>query len=52
MVLFLKHNLNAQAISSLQTELASVESNVAQLIKEMEASIGEADLFIKSIAKE
>lgn len=51
-VLFLKHNLNAQAIASLQTELASVESDVAILIKEMEASISEADSFIKAIAKE
>jgi SMC interacting uncharacterized protein involved in chromosome segregation len=50
-VLFLKHNLNAQAIASLKSELASVESNVAQLIKEMEASIAEADEFIKSMPK-
>ena len=51
-VLFLKHNLNAQAIASLQSELVSVEANVASLIKEMEASIAEADVFIKTIAKE
>jgi len=51
-VLFLKHNLNARAIASLQTELVSVEANVASLIKEMEASIGEADAFIKAMAKE
>lgn len=50
-VLFLKHNLNAQAIASLQSELVSVEANVAALIKEMEASIAEADIFIKTIAK-
>jgi len=51
-VLFLKHNLNAQAIASLKSELVSVESNVASLIKEMEASIGEANEFIKSMAQE
>ena len=51
-VLFLKHNLNAQAIASLQSELVSVEANVASLIKEMEASIAEADVFIKTIAKD
>ncbi len=51
-VLFLKHNLNARAIASLQTELVSVEANVASLIKEMEVSIGEADAFIKAMAKE
>jgi chromosome segregation ATPase len=49
-VLFLKHNLNAQAIASLQSELVSVESDVAVLIREMEASISEADDFIKSMA--
>ncbi len=48
-VLFLKHNLNAQAIASLQSELASVESDVAALIKDMEASIAEADTFIKTM---
>ena len=51
-VLFLKHNLNAQAIASLQSELVSVEANVASLIKEMEASIAEADVFIKSMPKD
>jgi hypothetical protein len=51
-VLFLKHNLNAQAIASLQEELVSVEQNVASLIKEMEASIAEADVFIKSMPKD
>jgi hypothetical protein len=49
-VLFLKHNLNAQAIASLQSELASVEADIASLIKEMEASIAEADAFIQAMA--
>ena len=51
-VLFLKHNLNAQAITSLKSELVSVEGNIASLIKEMETSIKEADSFIASMAKE
>ncbi len=51
-VLFLKHNLNAQAIASLQGELVSIESNVASLIKEMDASIAEANAFINSMAAE
>ncbi|MGH7889813.1 MAG: DUF2959 domain-containing protein [Thermodesulfobacteriota bacterium] len=38
-VLFLKHNLNAQAIASLQGEFASIETDVGSLISEMEASI-------------
>jgi hypothetical protein len=50
-VLYLKHNLNAQAIASLQSELASIETDVAKLIKEMEASIREADKFISSMEK-
>ena len=50
-VLYLKHNLNAQAIASLQSELASIETDVAKLIKEMEASIKEADAFISSMEK-
>lgn len=50
-VLFLKHNLNAQAIASLQGELVSIESDVASLVREMEASINEADAFIQSMAK-
>ena len=50
-VLYLKHNLNAQAIASLQSELASIETDVARLISEMEASIKEADNFISSMEK-
>ena len=51
-VLFLKHNLNAQAIASLKSELGTVESNINLLIKEMEASIKQADAFISSMTKE
>jgi hypothetical protein len=51
-VLFLKHNLNAQAIASLKSELVSVEGNISSLIKEMETSIKEADSFIASMAKD
>ena len=51
-VLFLKHNLNAQAIASLKSELGSVESNIKILIKEMESSIKQADAFISSMNKE
>jgi hypothetical protein len=48
-VLFLKHNLNARAIASLQDELASVEIKVGDLLKEMEEAINEADAFIKTM---
>jgi len=48
-VLFLKHNLNAQAIASLQGDLGGIESDVGRLIAEMEKSIAEAQSFIKSM---
>ena len=48
-VLFLKHNLNAQAIASLKGNLASIESDIAVLIREMEASIREANRFIDAM---
>ena len=48
-VLFLKHNLNAQAIASLKGELSSIESDVGRLIADMESSIGEAQNFLKSM---
>jgi hypothetical protein len=48
-VLYLKHNLNAQAISSLQETAANIESDVAELISAMNASIAEANEFIKQM---
>jgi len=51
-VLYLKHNLNAKAILSLQDDLAGVEEDVAMLVKDMEASIAEADSFIKTMTVE
>jgi hypothetical protein len=48
-VLFLKHNLNARAIASLQNELENIETDVSALIKEMEDSINEANAFIQSM---
>ena len=51
-VLFLKHNLNSRAITSIQTEARDVEKQIAILIKDMEASIAEADAFIRELAVE
>jgi len=50
-VLFVKHNLNMQAISSLQEESSIIEQDVSALIQEMEASIAEAEAFIQSIKR-
>ncbi|HDZ38085.1 MAG TPA: DUF2959 domain-containing protein [Marinobacter sp.] len=46
-VLFLKHNLNAQAIGALENELGQISRNVDSLIRDMEASIAESEAFIQ-----
>ncbi len=51
-VLYLKHNLNASAIASLQDTSAEIESDVATLIRDMETSINEANEFISQINKQ
>lgn len=48
-VLFLKHNLNAQAIASLEGELGMIETNVAALIRDMETSIARSQAFIEEM---
>jgi uncharacterized protein YoxC len=48
-VLFLKHNLNAQAVASLKGELAMIETDVAALIRDMEASIARSQAFIEDM---
>ena len=48
-VLFLKHNLNARAIASLEGTVTEVETDVDALIRDMEASIAEADAFIEGM---
>lgn len=50
-VLFLKHNLNAQAISSLKGELTNIQGNVTRLVREMERSIAESEAFIAQLEK-
>ncbi len=48
-VLFLKHNLNAQALSSLQGEVVAIEGRVGELVRQMEAAISEANSFISEV---
>ena len=48
-VLYLKHNLNARAIASMEGELATVDRDVTRLIGEMQKSIEEANQFINSL---
>lgn len=48
-VLFLKHNLNAQAVGSLKSEYRGIKSNIDLLIRDMEKAISESDRFIKQM---
>jgi len=50
-VLFLKHNLNAAAIGSLQGEATNIQTQIEQLLTRMNASIAESDSFIKTLTK-
>ena len=48
-VLYLKHNLNAQAVGALGAEMASIQTDVNVLIRDIERSIKEADDFLQVI---
>jgi hypothetical protein len=48
-VLFLKHNLNAQAIGSLQGEFAALKGEIDELIKKMNAAIESSNTFIADL---
>lgn len=50
-VLFLKHNLNARALASLDETHRELEADIARLIADMESSIREAESFIQSLPK-
>ncbi|MGH9424849.1 MAG: DUF2959 domain-containing protein [Terriglobia bacterium] len=51
-VLYLKHNLNARALTAIKGELVKVDAQVDQLVKDMNRSIAEADKFIQSMENE
>lgn len=48
-VLYLKHNLNAQAIGSLRGEFGGLKYDIARLIERMNQSINESNRFIESL---
>lgn len=48
-VLYLKHNLNAKAIISLEDELIGMTTSVVGLIGAMERSIGRANDFVRTL---
>jgi Skp family chaperone for outer membrane proteins len=47
--LYLKHNLNASAIGSLQGEFMSLEKDIAFAIKQMNEAIAESDKFLAQL---
>ena len=47
-VLYLKHNLNAQAVGALGSEMGRIEADVDVLIRDIERSIQAADTFLKN----
>lgn len=48
-VLFIKHNLNAEAITSLKSNVIRMDADVQTLIRDIEISTKEADAFIASL---
>ena len=50
-VLYLKHNLNAKAVASLQVEFSQIEDDIEALISEMRTAIASSDAFIESMTQ-
>jgi hypothetical protein len=50
-VLYLKHNLNAQAIGSLQAEFANLQGEINTLVKKMNVAIESSNKFIADIKR-
>jgi hypothetical protein len=51
-VLYLKHNLNAEAIASLKGEALNIQTDISKLITQMNAAIAKADEFVKTLQTE
>ncbi|MFK7890648.1 MAG: DUF2959 domain-containing protein [Granulosicoccus sp.] len=48
-VLYLKHNLNAQAIGSLRTTFSALENDIENLVQRMNQSIARSNEFIRTM---
>lgn len=48
-MLYLKHNLNAQAIGAIKGEFTSLQTDISSLIKDMDKSINESNKFIQAL---
>jgi len=51
-VLYLKHNLNAQAIAALRHEFIEIGVDISQLIQAMEQTIAEASQFVAALGSQ
>ncbi len=51
-VLYLKHNLNAQAIVSLKLEFRQIDQDIDVLVAEVRKAIASSDEFIDSLQSE
>lgn len=48
-VLYMKHNLNAQAIASLKGEAVNIQNDIGKLLGDMNAAVARADAFVKTL---
>lgn len=48
-VLYLKHNLNARAVSALKGELAGIDRDTSLLLKDMQTAIDQSNRFIDAL---
>lgn len=50
-VLYLKHNLNAESLGTLSSEVADIDKGVAALVERMQQSIQQADSFVEHLER-
>lgn len=48
-VLYLKHNLNAEAVASLKGESLNIQTEISRLLQDMNTAIAQADTFINNL---
>lgn len=47
--IFLKHNLNAQALGTLEREMRDIEQGIGRLMADMDKAVRSADAFLRSL---
>jgi chromosome segregation ATPase len=48
-VIYLKHNLNAQSLNSLEKEAVSIETDIRTLISQIQSTVNDTEDFIRSL---